>query len=42
MRKEVDIALDETKDESDLKPKPSVTGDELCVMSKSSLPSSTF
>ena len=42
MRKEVDIALDETKEESDLKPKPSVTGDELCVTFMPSLPSTTF
>ena len=41
LRKE-DVALDETKEDGDLKPKPIITGDELCITFKPSLPSTTF
>ena len=41
LRKE-DVALDETKEDGDLKPKPTITGDELCIPFKPSLPSTTF
>ena len=40
LRKEEDVALDETKEDVDLKSKPT-TGDELCTF-KPSLPSTTF
>ena len=42
LRKEEDVALDETKEDGDLKPKPTITGDELCIPFKPSLPSTTF
>ena len=42
LRKEEDVALDEIKEDGDLKPKPNITGDELCRMFKPSLPSTTF
>ena len=42
MRKDEDVALDVTTEDSDLKPKHTVTGDELCIMFKPSLPSITF
>ena len=41
LRKE-DVTLGVTKEDSVLKPKPTVTGDELCIMFKPSLPSTTF
>ena len=42
LRKEEDVALDETKEDGDLKPKPNITGDELCRTFKPSLPSTTL
>ena len=42
LRKEEDVALDETKEDGDLKSKPTITGDELCITFKPSLPSTTF
>ena len=33
---------DESKEDGDLKPKPTITGDELCILFKPSLPSTTF
>ena len=36
LRKE-DVALDETKEDGDLKSKPTITGDELCITFKPSL-----
>ena len=42
LRKEEDVALDKTKEDGDLKPKPTNTGDELCIPFKPSLPSTTF
>ena len=36
------VALDETKEDGDLKSKPTITGDELCITFKPSLPSTTF
>ena len=41
MRKE-DVALDETKEDGDLKSKPTITGNEICITFKPSLPSATF
>ena len=41
LRKE-DVALDETKEDGDLKSKPTITGDELCITFKPSLQSTTF
>ena len=42
LSKEEDAELDETKEDGDLKPKPTITGDELCITFKPSLPSTTF
>ena len=42
LRKEEDVAVDETKEDSDLKPKPTVTGDDLCIMFKPSFHSITL
>ena len=42
LRKEEDVALDETKEGGDLKSKPTITEDELCITFKPSLPSTTF
>ena len=37
LRKEEDVALDETKEDGDLKSKPTITGDELYITFKPSL-----
>ena len=42
LRKEEDVSLDETKENGDLKSKPTITGDKLCITFKPSLPSTTF
>ena len=42
LRKEEDVALGETKEDGDLKSKPTITGDELCITFKPSLQSTTF
>ena len=42
LRKEEDVALDVSKEDSVLKPKPTVTGDDLCTMFKPSFHSITL
>ena len=42
LRKEEDVAIDVTKEDSVLKPKTTVSGDEFCIMFKPSLLSTTF